>query len=103
MGLFDFLKKDNASDDTEDEAEECVLLEDIDEVLLEDGEYSYENYDKVCCPECGAYLGEGVRVCPECGHGKETRSSCPFCGKPLDEDDDIGFCPYCNNVLENEE
>ena len=32
--------------------------------------YMYENYDDVCCPECGEYLGKDVLKCPSCGYFK---------------------------------
>lgn len=117
MGLFDFLKKtdedyeldnvydseDYNEDNEEDIENECVILEDIDDVLLENGEFNYDNYDEVCCPKCGAYLGQGVDKCTECDFGQEEPSVCPSCGKFLEEDDgEIGFCPYCNNPLDRE-
>lgn len=98
IGLFDE-KKEPEEDDGEDE-EDVASDEEMEAELLSKGEYSYDNYDKVCCEECGAYLGEGVDVCPECGHVRagseeaEKTKVCPNCGKPIE--DDVGFCTYCN-------
>ncbi len=78
-----------------DDAVPEITSEELEEELTEDGELSYDEYDKVCCPECGEYLGEGVTVCKTCGYGKITASfTCPNCGK-LDEDH-LGFCAYCD-------
>lgn len=70
-------------------------ISDDEEQLIEDGEYSYDNYDEVCCPKCGAYLGKGVTVCKQCGWGEsEYPAVCPNCGKP--NEDNLPFCAYCN-------
>ena len=94
-----FLKYFFGKEPEESEDEEVeVYIENIEDELLEEGEFDYENYDEVCCPECGAYLGKGVTACGECGFGQERDSTCSYCGKYLDEGDaDIGFCPYCNH------
>jgi 4-hydroxy-3-methylbut-2-en-1-yl diphosphate synthase IspG/GcpE len=93
-GLEDFDELDEVEDT------ELVSDDEICEELLEDGEFSYDNYDEVCCPECGEYLGEGVTVCNSCGYNKEKEDIiCPNCGR-LDEDHQ-GFCSYCDYEFKN--
>lgn len=94
-----FVGKYIATDDekvVEEEIDEELLTdEEMEEALLDDGEFSYDNYDEVCCPECGEYLGKGVTVCESCGYGKSNIPSvCPNCGR--DVEDDLDFCAYCN-------
>ena len=88
-------EEDIAEQSNDEDKIEEISIEELEEELTEDGELSYDDYDKVCCPECGEYLGEGVSVCKTCGYGKITASfTCPNCGK-LDEDH-LGFCAYCD-------
>jgi len=69
--------------------------EEMDDFILEDGEFSYDNYDEVCCPECGEYLGKDVLICPNCKNANEDLPEvCQNCGKTREE---IDFCPYCNH------
>ncbi len=80
-----------------DEKEETQVLDDkeMEDVLLKDGEYSYDDYDKVCCPECGAFIGENVGECDNCGYGKPVEVQvCPKCGKQ--NEDNLDFCAFCN-------
>lgn len=95
--LIDVLTKPLYKDtkDTEETDENVVSDEEMEDVLLEDGEYSYDNYDEVCCPKCGEYLGKDVTICEGCGYGKEkVPTICPNCGKTVE--DNIGFCTYCD-------
>ena len=72
-----------------------LTSDDLSEELTEDGEFSYDNYDEVCCPECGEYLGAGVEMCKSCGYGKtEQIITCPNCGRT--DEDNLGFCTYCD-------
>lgn len=84
------------------EGNEFVLSdEEMEEELLSEGEFSYDNYDEVCCPNCGAYLGRGVKECDQCGYGKsEYPDVCPKCGKP--NEDKLSFCAYCNHKFEKQ-
>lgn len=68
----------------------------LEEELIADGEYTYDNYDEVCCPKCGAFLGKDVTSCSQCGYGKEEKEDivCPQCGKV--NEDGLDFCAYCN-------
>ena len=99
------IEETSQNDEADDNAVECTSdsdnqiqempIEELVEELTEDGELSYDEYDKVCCPECGEYLGEGVTVCKTCGYGKITASIvCPNCGKT--DEDHLGFCSYCD-------
>ncbi len=99
------IEKISQDDEADGNAVECTCdsdnqipempIEELVEELTEDGELSYDEYDKVCCPECGEYLGEGVTVCKTCGYGKITASIvCPNCGK--NDEDHLGFCSYCD-------
>lgn len=79
--------------------EELLSDEEMEQELLDDGEFSYDNYDEVCCPKCGAYLGKGVTECDQCGYGKlEFPEVCPSCGKV--NEDQMSFCAYCNYKFE---
>lgn len=71
---------------------------DVEDELLEDGEYSYDNYDEVCCPECGEYLGKGITKCTSCEFDQEISTVCNNCGKPREEN--IDFCPFCDKDYE---
>ncbi len=99
------IEETSQDDEADDNAVECtndsddqipeMPIEELVEELTEDGELSYDEYDKVCCPECGEYLGEGVTICKTCGYGKITASIvCPNCGKT--DEDHLGFCSYCD-------
>ncbi len=78
-----------------EENPELLSDEEMEEQLLSDGEFSYEDYDKVCCPKCGDFLGEGVTTCNSCGYGYgKYPATCPECGKENNEDMD--FCAYCD-------
>ncbi len=97
FGIFDEKKPE-----AEKQVDENVLSdEEMEEELLSDGEFSYDNYDEVCCEECGEYLGVGVTKCPSCGYSKDAEENddkevdtCPNCGKP--KDDGMDFCTYCD-------
>jgi len=84
-----------------EEPENEVLSDDeMEEFILEEGEFSYENYDEVCCPKCGEFLGNANTKCPTCGYSKEDiQQFCENCGKL--REDKIDFCPYCNTNYPN--
>ena len=97
FGIFDESKPE-----AEKEVDENVLSdEEMEEELLSEGEFSYDNYDEVCCEKCGEYLGVDVTKCPSCGYSKIAEENddsedetCPNCGKP--KDDGMSFCTYCD-------
>ncbi len=91
FGIFDKPKE------TTEEEEEIEVLsdEEMEEELLSDGEFTYDNYDEVCCPECGEFLGKGVYECESCGWGTEKLIEvCPSCGR--ENEDKLDFCTYCD-------
>lgn len=99
--IVDFFSKPVEEKKTE-ENEFVLSDEEMEEELLSEGEFSYDNYDEVCCPNCGAYLGKGVKECDQCGYGKsEYPEVCPKCGKP--NEDKMSFCAYCNYTFEKQE
>lgn len=96
--IIDFVSKPVEEKEIKDD-EEMLSDEEMEEKLLEEGEFSYDNYDEVCCPKCGAYLGKGVKECDDCGYGKlEYPKVCPKCGKV--NEDQMSFCAYCNFKFE---
>ena len=96
--IVDFFSK--PVEEKEEEINENLLSdEEMEQELLDEGEFDYDNYDEVCCPNCGAYLGQGVKECDQCGYGKlEYPEVCPKCGKP--NEDKMSFCAYCNYKFE---
>ncbi len=79
--------------------ENVLSDEEMEQELLGDGEFSYDNYDEVCCPKCGAFIGQGVTSCKQCGYGKSDYPEvCPNCGKP--NEDKLPFCAYCNSKFD---
>ncbi len=98
LDKIDEIESEEDTCNSDDEVPE-ISNEELEEELTEDGELSYDEYDKVCCPECGEYLGEGVTVCKTCGYGKITSVIvCPKCGKT--DEDHLGFCAYCDYEFE---
>ena len=96
-GIFDEPAK---TEEKAEEDDEILSDEEMEEILLEDGEFSYDNYDEVCCPECGEYLGIGVTKCSSCGYNNSDENQvCPNCGRQIE--DKVDFCTYCDYEFDN--
>lgn len=96
--IYDFFSKEPVKKEKEDKDKDVLSDEEMEDELLGEGEYSYDNYDEVCCPKCGAYLGKGKTTCDVCGYGKQKYEEvCPECGKR--NEDDLDTCAYCNHPL----
>jgi len=96
-GVFEQSSEKVIEDDPDDEV---LSDEEMDEFILDNGEFSYDNYEDACCPKCGDFLGIDVTICPSCGYNKDNQPQvCEQCGKV--REDDIDFCPYCNRNYSN--
>ena len=51
------------------------------------------------CPNCGAFLREGVRFCPNCGQVIDNKAKCSFCGTEYNPE--FHVCPNCGNENES--
>ncbi len=73
------------------------------------------------CPNCDAYVREGVRICPTCGYSFEKKelisepieykvvekgsplplkpNFCPTCGASLKNAENVRFCEYCGSRI----
>ncbi len=81
------------------QTDELLSDEEIEEELLFDGEFSYEIYDEVCCPDCGAFLGKNVNKCENCGYGMSIYPEiCPNCNQ--ENTDKLEFCAYCGEKFQ---